>query len=287
MAEEQRLDEATGQTTVGHSYDGIEELNTPLPRWWLWTFYATIVWGIGYTIAFPAWPMISGATQGLLGYSTRSEVAEQIAVHEAQNAGLVEQLVSADLGALLPTDDIHRYGTARGAAVFRAQCSQCHGSGAAGATGYPNLLDNDWLWGGELEQIAYTVRHGIRNDTDFDAHWSEMPAYGRDEILTDEEISLMVGYVQGLSTGAEPDPVAAGIWADNCAACHGDAGLGDTSIGAPNLADAIWLYGGDEAAITESITNARFGVMPAWGQRLSEEDVRAVSIYVHSLGGGE
>ncbi|MEL7106552.1 MAG: cytochrome-c oxidase, cbb3-type subunit III [Pseudomonadota bacterium] len=286
MAEE-RFDEATGQTTVGHSYDGIEELNTPLPRWWLWTFYATIVWGIGYTIAFPAWPLISGATAGLLGYSTRAEVAEQIEVHEAQNAGLVEQLVSADLGALLPSDDIHRYGAARGAAVFRAQCSQCHGSGAAGFIGYPNLLDNDWLWGGELEQIAYTVRHGIRNETDFDAHWSEMPAYGRDEILTDEEISLMVAHVQGLSTGAEPDPVAAGIWADNCAACHGDAGLGDTSIGAPNLADAIWLYGGDTESITESIYNARFGVMPAWGQRLSEADVRAVSIYVHSLGGGE
>lgn len=287
MAEEQRLDEATGQTTVGHSYDGIEELNTPLPRWWLWTFYATIVWGIGYTIAFPAWPLISSATGGLLGYSTRGEVTEQIAVHEAQNAGLVEQLISADLGALLPTDDIHRYGTARGAAVFRAQCSQCHGSGAAGATGYPNLLDNDWLWGGELEQIAYTVRHGIRNDTDFDAHWSEMPAYGRDEILADSDIEVIADFVLALPESLDQMGAGRQIWFDHCAACHGDNALGDPSIGAPNLADAIWLYGGDRDTVIETITNARFGVMPAWGQRLSEEDVRAVSIYVHSLGGGE
>lgn len=284
---EKRLDEATGQTTVGHSYDGIEELNTPLPRWWLWTFYLTIIWGIGYTIAYPAWPLISGATEGLLGYSTRAEVARQIEVHEAQNAALVENLVSADLAALSPADDIHRYATARGAAVFRAQCSQCHGSGAAGAVGYPNLLDNDWLWGGEVEQIAYSVRHGIRNETDPDAHWSEMPAFGQDEILSDTEIVAVAGYVEGLSTGAAPDPAAETLYLENCASCHGEAGLGDKDLGAPNLADAIWLYGGDTESIVESISNARFGVMPAWGQRLSEADVRAVSVYVHSLGGGE
>lgn len=281
---EQRLDEQTGQTTTGHSYDGIEELNTPLPRWWLWTFYLTIIWGVGYTIAYPAWPLISGATSGLLGYATRGEVAEDIAAHEASNAALVEQLVAADLTEVASGTDLHRYGIARGGAVFRAQCSQCHGSGAAGAIGYPNLLDNDWLWGGTVEEIAYTVQHGIRNETDFDAHYSQMPAFG--EFWERTEIEQVADYVLSLSTGT-PIEDGADLYLDNCAACHGDNGEGMRDVGAPNLSDAIWLYGGDRDTVIDSISNARFGVMPAWGQRLSEEDVRAVSLYVHALGGGE
>lgn len=281
---EKRLDEKTGQTTTGHSYDGIEELNTPLPRWWLWTLYATIVWGVGYSIAYPAWPMISQATSGMLGYSTRAEVANDIASHDAKNAELVTALLDTEMAVLPESDDLHRYAIARGASVFRAQCSQCHGSGAAGAIGYPNLLDNDWLWGGELEQIAYSVRHGIRNDTDWDAHYSEMPVFG--DILERDEIAQIADHVLSLNTSPATGDGAV-LYADNCAACHGDTGLGNRDLGAPNLADAIWLYGGDRDTVIESITNARFGVMPAWGQRLNEEDVRAVAAYVHNLGGGE
>ena len=279
-----RLDEETGQTTTGHSYDGIEELNTPLPRWWLWTFYLTIIWGIGYVIAYPAWPMVSKATAGVLGYSTRAEVAQQIEAHEAQNAELVTALLETDLATLPPSDPLHRYAVARGGAVFRAQCSQCHGAGAAGAVGYPNLLDNDWLWGGTIDDIAYTVRHGIRNETDWDARYSEMPVFG--EIFTKEEIEMVADYVMALPD-VDTESEAGILFADNCASCHGDAGLGNRDLGAPNLADAIWLYGADRTAVITSITNARFGVMPAWGERLSEEDVRAVSVYVHALGGGE
>ena len=280
---EQRVDEATGQTTVGHSYDGIEELNTPLPRWWLWTFYATIVWGIGYTIAYPAWPMLTSATAGLLGYSTRAEVAAQIEAHEAQNATLVTELVGTELATITPQTDLHRYAVARGGSVFRAQCSQCHGSGAQGALGYPNLLDNDWLWGGDVEAIAYSVEHGIRNETD-DARYSEMPAFG--DILEPQDIAILTNHVLTLPTGGAGE-AGATLYEENCAACHGETGLGDREQGAPNLVDAIWLYGGDPDSVTETITNARFGVMPAWGQRLTDADVRAVSIYVHALGGGE
>lgn len=282
--DEPRIDQLTGRPTMGHEFDGIEELNTPMPRWWLWTFYLTIIWGIGYTIAYPAWPMVSGATAGLLGYSTRGEVIADIADHEASNAALVTELNAADLAAFDPQSDLHRYAVARGASVFRAQCSQCHGSGAAGAVGYPNLLDNDWLWGGTLEEVAYSVRHGIRNETDGDAHYSQMPAFG--DMLESSEIEALVAFVPTLAD-ADWDSAGAVLYADNCASCHGERGLGDRSMGAPNLADAIWLYGGDSASLTETISNARFGVMPAWGQRLSEEDVRAVSTYVHSLGGGE
>jgi cytochrome c oxidase cbb3-type subunit 3 len=285
---DKKLDETTGVETTGHEWDGIRELNNPLPRWWLWTLYGCIAWAIAYSIAYPAWPMISGATSGLLGFSTRGEVAKDITAHEAKNTSLVADLLAADLKELQPGDDLHRYAVARGGSVFRAQCSQCHGSGAAGAKGYPNLRDDDWLWGGEIEAITATIDHGIRNETDGDARWSEMPAFG--EILSNEEITAVVSYVGSLSApAADPALAEAGaeIFADNCSSCHGETGLGDREMGAPNLADAIWLYGGDPETLEHTVREARFGVMPAWGQRLRDEDVRAVALYVHNLGGGE
>ncbi|WP_342078233.1 cytochrome-c oxidase, cbb3-type subunit III [Yoonia sp. SS1-5] len=285
---DKKIDETTGIETTGHSWDGIQELNNPLPRWWLWTLYATIFWGIAYTIAYPAWPLISGATSGVLGYATRAEVAEQITAHQAQNAELASALVAAELTELAPGDDLHRYATARGGAVFRAQCSQCHGSGAAGATGYPNLLDNDWLWGGDIDNIVWTIAHGVRNETDPDARYSEMPAFA--DILEADEIDAVVEYVLSLSK-PDRDPVLAEagntVFLDNCASCHGDMAEGNRDLGAPNLADAIWLYGDSPEAVAYTVRNARYGVMPAWGQRLSDADIRAVSVYVHSLGGGE
>lgn len=283
-----KVDEETGVETTGHVWDGIEELNNPLPRWWLWTLYACIFWAVGYSIAYPAWPMLSGATSGLLGYSTRGEVAADIAAHEAKNKGLVAELTAANLATLEPTSDLHRYAVARGGSVFRAQCSQCHGSGAAGAVGYPNLLDNDWLWGGDMENISLTIAHGIRNETDEDARYSAMPAFG--EILENEEIEAVVEYVTSLSMSDFDATLAssgAEVFTDNCTSCHGDNAMGDHEQGAPNLADAIWLYGGDRAALKHTVEYSRFGVMPAWGQRLTDADVRAVSVYVHSLGGGE
>lgn len=286
--DKKKIDETSGVETTGHVWDGIEELNNPLPRWWLWTLYATIIWGVVYTIAFPAWPLITGATSGVLGWSTRANVAADIEAHEAKNEGLVTQLLAADMTALDPTSDLHRYGVARGGAVFKAQCSQCHGSGAAGAKGYPNLLDDDWLWGGSMDAIASTVRHGVRNDTDDDARYSEMPAFG--EMLETDDITAVVEFVTSLSNPEHDAALAvtgAVVFEENCASCHGETGIGDREQGAPNLTDAIWLYGGDRETLTETVTYSRYGVMPAWGQRLSEADVRAVSTYVHALGGGE
>lgn len=281
-------DEVTGVDTTGHEWDGIRELNNPLPRWWLWSFYATIVWGIAYTIAYPAWPLISSATGGVLGYSSRAEVAEDIARVDAQNAEVSATLASADLSTLSRDDPAYQYGVAGGGAVFRAHCSQCHGAGAAGAVGYPNLLDDAWLWGGDLEAIEYTVRHGIRNEADPDARYSEMPAFG--DILVRDEIAATVEYVLSLS-GTEHDAAQATtgavVFEENCASCHGEAGMGDRELGAPNLSDAIWLYGGSRDAITETIENARFGVMPPWSPRLAEDEIKAVTLYVHQLGGGE
>jgi cytochrome c oxidase cbb3-type subunit 3 len=282
--------------TTGHSWDGIEELNTPLPRWWLYTLYACIVWAIAYTIAYPAWPLISGATPGLLGYSTRGEVEQQISKVKAQNAALETQLASADLTTLADHPDLNNYAVQGGASVFRTNCSQCHGSGASGAVGFPNLLDDDWLWGGTIEDIAYTVRNGVRNEQSDDARTSQMPAFGRDEILDETEISQVMNFVRKLS-GQDHDAALATageqVFADNCAACHGEDGTGTKDLGAPNLTDAIWLYGGDPATITETITNARYGIMPAWSAEfrraggLSDSQVNAVAAYVHQLGGGQ
>jgi cytochrome c oxidase cbb3-type subunit 3 len=150
-------------------------------------------------------------------------------------------------------------------------------------------LDDDWLWGGDIEAIYTTIAHGIRNEENEDARYSQMPAFG--DILEAEEIAQVVNYVLTLSGRAADEPalVDAGalVFADNCAACHGDAGQGDRTQGAPNLADAIWLFGGDVDAVTQTVTKSRFGVMPGWDARLSEAELRAVAQYVHQLGGGE
>lgn len=274
--------------TTGHDWDGIKELNNPLPRWWLWTLYATIIWGIGYSIAYPAWPLVERATAGVLGYSTRAEVAAEIAAVEARNAAVNDALAAADLTALAPDDPAHQFGVAGGAAIFRANCSQCHGAGAAGAPGYPNLLDDSWLWGGTLADIETTVRHGIRHEPDPDTRFSQMPAFG--DMLTRDEIAATAEHVLALS-GQDHDPALAAtgatIFAENCVSCHGEDGTGDRAQGAPNLADAIWLYDGTREGVVQTITKARYGVMPAWSPRLSEAEIKAVTLYVHQLGGGE
>ena len=276
--------------TTGHEWDGIEEFNNPLPRWWLYTFYLTIIWGIGYTIAFPAWPLINGATSGLLGFSTRAQVAEEIAAAEAANAAINDKLASVELTAIAGDPELDGYAVSAGGAVFRTWCAQCHGAGAAGAKGYPNLLDDDWLWGGDIEAIHTTISHGIRNETDPDAHYSEMPAFGRDGILDRTQIAQVVNYVQSLSgTPNDASLVAEGqvVFEDNCVSCHMEGGVGDRDLGAPDLSDAIWLYGGDYHTLVQTVTNARFGVMPSWADKLTEAEIRAVATYVHQLGGGE
>ena len=272
--------------TTGHSWDGIEEYNNPLPRWWLWTFYATVVWGLIYTVLYPAWPLVDRATGGILGWSQRAEVAAEIEGVTASQAQLRAALVATDLGVLAENEELHRFAIQAGAALYRNNCSQCHGSGAAGAVGYPNLLDDDWLWGGRIEDIAYTIRHGIRNEEDRASRFSQMPAFG--DMLDWHEIATLVGHVQSMTDGIPPLAGAGGaLYADNCASCHGEDGRGDREIGAPNLTDAIWLYGSDTDSLTRLIANGPYGVMPPWGERLGEEGVRAVAAYVHQLGGGE
>lgn len=282
--------------TTGHEWDGIQEYNNPLPKWWVYILYVTIIWAIGYSIAYPAWPLIKGATPGLLGWSTRAQVQEDIDAVNAQNAEVLERLAAADPATIPDDPELASFAINAGESVFKANCSQCHGSGAQGfqSGGFPNLNDDDWLWGGTMEDIVYTVTHGIRNDQDGDARWSQMPAFG--EILPQEEIAQVVQFIRQISDQEHDATLAAAgaeVFDMNCSSCHGVDGTGDRFQGAPNLTDAIWLYGGDEATLTTTVTNARFGVMPAWnlvarpGTGLSDAEIKAVAAYVHHLGGGE
>lgn len=289
MADKKDIDELSGVETTGHEWDGVKELNNPLPLWWLYTFYACIAFALLYTIAFPAWPMINKATGGVLGYSSRQEVMANIAAHQEAQSVYVDRIDATEVAAISDDPELLEFAIAGGAATFRTYCSQCHGAGAQGAKGYPNLNDDAWLWGGTIDEIFVTIAHGVRSEEDDDTRFSEMPAFGRDEILSKEEIAQVVEHVLALSGQPHDAAMAeqgAMLFEDNCASCHGEDGTGDISLGAPNLTDAIWLYGGDRETITETVTNSRYGMMPAWLGRLNEAQIKQVATYVHSLGGG-
>ncbi len=285
-----RIDEPTGVETVGHEWDGIEELNNPLPRWWLWTFYATIVFSIGYCVVYPAWPLLEKGTEGVLGWTSRGQLAKELQAESSRKAPLLAALSQIPVERLPRNGANMRAAIAGGQAAFKVNCVQCHGSGAAGFKGYPNLNDDDWLWGGDLKTIEYTITHGIRQPGDKQTHFSLMPAFGRDGLLTGPQIQDVVSHVRTLSGLEKPSASSTrgtAIFAEQCASCHGVDGKGSRGFGAPNLADAIWLYGGDRATLTETLTNSRQGVMPAWGQRLDPVTIKMLAAYVHSLGGGE
>ncbi len=289
MADKPEIDEVTGIETTGHEWDGIKELNKPLPRWWVWTLYATIIWSIGYWIVYPAWPLATDYTKGLLGYSQRQAVADSLRQARAAQAKFVKAIAETDIAAIRSKPELLRFAVAGGRAAFGDNCAPCHGSGAQGAKGYPNLNDDEWLWGGTIEQIYETIRVGIRADHD-DTRSNDMPKFGVDELLTPEQISDVAEYVLSLS-GKAADAAAAkrgkAIFAEQCTACHGEDGKGNQELGAPNLTDAIWLYGGDKASIVESIRTGRGGVMPSWEKRLSPVVMKQLAVYVHALGGGK
>ncbi len=273
--------------TTGHEWDGIKEFNNPLPRWWLWTFYATIIWSIGYWILMPAWPFLGDDySKGLLGYSQRQELADELAAAEAARSEMNAKLVKADLSKIEDDPQLLEYAMAGGRSAFGVNCAQCHGSVGQGAPGYPNLQDNDWLWGGTLEDISTTIHVGIRS-THEDTRSGDMPSFGLDETLNKEEIAAVADYVLSLSGNGSGNDKGAEIFAENCAACHGDDAKGNQEVGAPNLTDNIWLYGGDRATVIETITKGRGGVMPTWEGKLDEATIRQLAVYVHTLGGGE
>jgi cytochrome c oxidase cbb3-type subunit III len=290
MTEHSDIDHVSGRSTTGHEWDGIKELNTPLPRWWLITFYLTILWAIGYWIVYPAWPLLWSHTTGIWNYSTRAEVATELANLEKIRGDKMVALGAASLEEIEKNPALLALARARGKTVFGDNCAPCHGSGGAGAKGYPNLNDDEWLWGGSLDQIMQTIQFGARSGHP-KAHESAMLAFGKEGVLKKDQIVTVANYVRSLS-GLPPAAgfdAAAGkkIFADNCTSCHGDNAKGNQELGAPDLTDKIWLYGSDEATLIETISNGRAGVMPAWVGRLDASTIKALTVYVHSLGGGK
>ncbi len=289
MAEEHKhIDPITGTATTGHEWDGLQELNTPLPRWWLWLFYLCIIWAVGYWIVYPAWPLITNSTQGLLGYHTRTAVVEDLNALHAQRGPMMAKLGAASTTEILADPQLLDFARAQGRVAFADNCAPCHGAGGGGAKGYPNLNDDDWLWGGKIADIEQTIRFGARAGNDKGRQGNMPPFTG---VLKPAEISNVADYVRSLS-GLATEPgadLAAGkkLFADNCAVCHGDNAKGNRELGSANLTDRIWLYSSDKAAIVDGIEKGHGGVMPTWEGRLSEPVIKSLAVYVYSFGGGE
>ncbi len=286
------FDEATGYHTTGHVWDGdLKELNKPLPKWWLYTFYVCIVWAIGYMVLYPAWPLANDYTRGMLGFSQRATVMAEVEAGKDRQKVFRDKLAATPLDKVKSDEELLRFARAGGKAAFGTNCAPCHGSGAQGGVGYPNLNDDDWIWGGSVEAVQQTIQHGIRWQGDGDTRVSDMPKFGVDGVLDNKQIGDVAEFVLAFS-GKGSDKAAAergkAIWEANaCAGCHGEKGEGNPELGAPSLNDAIWLYGGSKDAIVQSIHTGRGGVMPSWKGRLDDVTIKSLAVYVHTLGGGK
>jgi cytochrome c oxidase cbb3-type subunit III len=289
VTKKREVDDVTGVETTGHEWDGIKELNKPLQRWWLLTFYASIIWSIGYWIVYPAWPLANDYTRGIWGYSQRATVAAEVKAGIEAQAAMRQKLDQTPLPDVRKDPELLRFASAAGSASFQTNCAPCHGRGAQGFTGYPNLNDDDWIWGGTVEEIHKTILHGIRTGDD-KARSVQMPKFGIDKLLDDAKINDVAEYTLSLA-GKATDPAAAArgapIYKEQCALCHADDGKGKIDQGAPNLTDGIWLYGGSKEQVVESIRTGRGGMMPAWEPRLDSTTLKSLAVYVHSLGGGK
>lgn len=281
-------DEVTGHATTGHAWDGIRELNTPAPRIVLFFLAATFLYSLVSWVLLPAWPLGSTYTKGLLGVDQHAEVEARLAAARAERAGWEAEIVGTDLAEV--QGDLGRLGPALAVArtLFNDNCAVCHGVDGGGGPGFPALTGGSWLWGGEPETIAETIRVGI-NAAHPETRFAQMPAFGRDGMLPRDQLREVAAYVQSLSgvagPEATPERVAAGapLFAENCAGCHGEDARGSRDLGAPDLTDAQWIYGGDWETLMRTLIDGRAGHMPHWSDRLSEAEIRALALHVGTL----
>ncbi len=280
------IDEISGVETTGHEWDGLKELNNPLPRWWIWVWVISIIWSIWYFVVYPAWPVPGGATEGTSGYTQFKELQESQQEIVQRQQQYLSDFEKAEFHQIMDDPGLYAFAMAGGRAAFKDNCAVCHGTGAEGGIGYPNLNDDDWLWGGTMDAIHTTLEYGIRADN-LDTRLSQMPAFGKEGLLNKEQIDEVVEYVMALSSDEDVTQMPGHqIFQQNCASCHGPDAKGMHEFGAPNLTDGIWLYGGERADIYETVYNARNSLMPAWNERLDDNTIRQLTVYVHQLGGG-
>jgi len=287
MADHPEHDEITGRYTTGHEWDGIKELNTPLPKWWVWVFYVCIGWAVLYSIAYPSWPVMAGYFGGVIGGNARSDLADSLADARESRSEWLTQIAAKDVPAILSDNTLRTYAMRGGEVLFKENCAACHQTGGAGAYGYPTLADDEWLWGGTPEDIQTTIRHGIRDQNNENTRINYMPEFG-DDWFTDEEIEAVASYVYALSNGEAPEEGSGQeLFSQQCVSCHGPDGGGVQMLGGPALNNRIFLYGDTKDAIAAQIRKPNHGVMPPWENRLSDEDIKQLAVYVHSLGGGQ
>lgn len=290
-------DELSGVETTGHEWDGLRELNNPLPKWWLYIFYVCIAWALVYYVFYPAWPLGKTYTKGILGYSQREELVTKLADAKAGQAKYLTAIAAKSVDEIQKDKDLLGFAMAGGRSYFNENCAACHGAGGQGAKGFPTLADDVWLWGGSTADIYQTIQHGIRSDDGATRGVPNagMTAFGKDGILNRDQIDQVTDYILSLnSKQADAGKAAKGkaVFEENCVACHGDTAQGSVAagldgIGAPPLKQANWLYGGDKATLVETVTNGRAGVMPAWSKRLDDATMKSLAVYVHNLGGGK
>jgi cytochrome c oxidase cbb3-type subunit 3 len=287
MAVEER-DPKTGYLTTGHEWNGIKELNTPVPRAVYFFLIATALFSIGYWILMPAWPIGSTYTKGLLGRDQRTTVTESLKQAALDRSVWTAQIEAKSYSEIQGDPRLMEVVRETGRTLFGDNCAACHGRNATGSKGFPNLTAQSWLWGGAPETIAETIRVGI-NSAHPESRTSQMLAFGRDGVLPRGDIENVVAYVRSLSNPAgidvPADQVAAGraVFAENCVACHGEAGQGNTELGAPNLTDQVWIYGGDRQSIYTTVWGGRQGHMPTWEARLPGLDRKILALYLVDL----
>ncbi len=298
MADKPTPDPLTGVHTTGHEWDGIQELNNPIPKWWQLTYFVTVAWAIGFMVLYPSWPSATAHTTGVVGHSNRMAVEEALKEHAELQAPWVDKILAAEtLEDIKADDELMSFAVAAGKVMYEDRCAGCHARGGGGQLNYPTLADDDWIWGGGLANIEQTIRYGVRS-SHLDTRAAEMPAFGRDELLTAEEIQSVAEYVAVLDEGdaaiaAAAETEGAEIYAQQCASCHNTInydtgeeviGGGNVDMGAPRLRDAIWLYGeGTTEDIVAQVTVPKHGVMPFWQDVLDEQTIRMVTLYVDSL----
>jgi cytochrome c oxidase cbb3-type subunit 3 len=283
-------DIVSGTSTTGHEWDGIKELDTPMPKWWVYTFMACVAWAVGYCVLYPSVPYGPGYFHGVLNYSSRDHVNAEVAAVTAARAGSMDRIAALSYDAIRADAGLAEVAQVAGRAAFANNCQACHAAGGAGRVGYPALAAGAWIWGGTTADIEQTLRHGIRSG-DPDARASQMPRFGADAILDAAQLTQVGDFVWTKLYGhADPridTTKGAAVFAENCVACHGEAGQGVREVGGPRLASRVHLYGDTRQAIASQLRLPRAGVMPNWGTRLDNATLKSLVLYVHSLGGGE
>ncbi|MFV3129031.1 cytochrome-c oxidase, cbb3-type subunit III [Niveispirillum sp. KHB5.9] len=278
-------DPITGHMTTGHEWNGIKELNTPVPKAVWFFLITTFLFSVVWWVLMPAWPLGSTYTKGLLGIDQRQVVAADLKQAAEQAPAWVATVTDTDYAAIQADPALMDQVRRHGAVLFGDNCAACHGVGGSGGPGYPALAAGSWLWGGSPEALAETIRVGINSDHP-ETRISQMPAFGRDQMLTRPDIIAVLAHVRSLSGAGPASAAGQELFTANCAACHGEEGRGMVEMGAPNLTDATWIYGGDEQTIFATVFNGRQGHMPRWDQRLSDLDRKVLALYVADLAAG-